>query len=96
MLRVTDELMEVRPWAEARGACPFRRLDGTLGLSPGPPSSLPVSWGEFEATFRLGHQVVVYDDAPGACSSFVGTAEEARAYVAAADPRTSGAAGPTP
>jgi len=97
MLRVTDEIVELRHVAEARGIWPHRHVNGSLALLPGEAISFfPVSWGEFEATFRIGRQVLVYDDAPGACSAFVGTAQEVRDYVARADPRVSGSAGPSP
>lgn len=97
MLRVTDELVEVRRWAEARGARPFRHADGGLALEQGEPdAAVAVDWGEFESAFRLGRSVAVFDEAPGSCTSYVGTKEEARAYVARAAPHASGASGRTP
>lgn len=98
MLRVTEDLLELRHWAEGRGGSPCRHPDGRIGLcfggDPGP--ALPVGWDEFEATFCLGRCVFVYDDSPGKDRAFIGGVEEARAYVASADPHVSGWAGPTP
>ena len=92
MLRVTDDILELRHWVEERGGSPCRSADGRLGLCFGadPSPALPVGWDEFEPTFVLGRSVLVYDDAPGCNHCFVGTMEEARAYVAAADPRITG------
>jgi hypothetical protein len=98
MLRVTEELGELRRWAEQHGGAPCRKRDGTLALCFGavPDIALPVDWGEFETNFVLARCVLVYDDAPGCTHCFVGPLADARAYVAAAPPRTSGVAGPTP
>jgi hypothetical protein len=98
MLRVTDDLLELRRWAEVHGGAPCRRRDGTLTLCFGAPpdAALTVGWDEFEVNFVLRGNVLVYDDAPGCTHCFVGSLAEARAYVAAADPRASGVAGPTP
>jgi hypothetical protein len=98
VLRVTDDLLELRHWAEERGGCPCRALDGRIGLCFGvdPAPALLVGWDEFESNFVLRRCVLVYDDAPGSIAVFIGDAVEARAFVASADPRVSGAAGPTP
>ncbi len=98
MLRVTQDLLELRHWAEERGGSPCRHHDGRIGLCFGndPWPALPVGWDEFEINFCMGQCVCVYDDAPGSNRAFVGGFHEARAYVASADPRVSGAAGPTP
>jgi hypothetical protein len=98
MLRVTDDVVELRRWAQEHGGAPCRRRDGTLTICFGavPDAALPVDWGEFEANFVLAGCVLVYDDAPGCTHCFVGPTVDARAYVAAADPRASGSAGPTP
>ena len=98
MLRVTDDLLELRRWAEERGGIPCRRLDGRLALcfGDGERPGLIVGWDEFESNFVLSRGALVYDDAPGCTHCFVGTALEARAWVAAADPSTSGSAGRTP
>ena len=98
MLRVTDDLLELRQWVEARAGHPCRRPDGALALcfEAIPAPALLVDWGEFEATFVAARCVLVYDDAPGCNRCFVGPVSEAQAYVAGADPRVSGAGGPTP
>jgi len=98
MLRVTEDLIEVRHWAEHHGGRPCRRLDGALALCFGREASpgLVVEWAEFESNFVLGRCVLVYDEAPGSHRCFVGPEREARAYLDALDPCTRGAAGPTP
>lgn len=85
MLRVTQDVVELRRWAESRGARPCRdRTTGRLALLfGGDPCAVPVGWGEFEPAFCAGRCVFVYDEAPGSHRSFVGPAEEARAWVAA-------------
>jgi len=96
MLRVTDDILELRTWAEERGGRPGRLPDGrlVLGFAAGPDpdarAAVPVDWGEFEATFVGSRRVVVYDDGPDLTRCFVGTAEEVRAYVRRADPRLTG------
>lgn len=98
MLRVTDDLIEVRRWAEHRGGQPCRRPDGQpcLSFAPGAPPPVPVGWDEFEATFVLGRCVLAYDDAPGSRRCFIGTEHDVRAFVRTIDPRARGAEGPTP
>jgi hypothetical protein len=98
MLRVTDDILELRHWVEERGGRPCRQPDGRISVCFGgdPRPALPVDWGEFEIIFHGRKKVAVYDDAPGSANLFLGTADEARAYVAAADPSLSGASGPTP
>jgi hypothetical protein len=97
MLRVTDDILEVRHWAEERGGTPCRRADGKVALCFGDRLDVSVvGWDEFEPTFVLGHSVLVYDDAPDCTHHFIGSPDEARAYVAAQNPRLSGAAEPTP
>jgi hypothetical protein len=98
MLRVTEDLVEVRRWAERHGGRPCRRLDGTLELCfvEDPAPALSVGWDEFETNFVLTRCVLVYDETPGCTRSFVGPAGEARAYIRSLDPRLSGAAGDTP
>ncbi len=98
MLRVTDDLMEVRHWAERRGGRPCRRLDGQpcLTFEPSAPSAIPVGWDEFEAAFVLGRCVLAYDDAPGCVRCFIGKESDIRAFVRTLDPRARGAEGPTP
>lgn len=98
MLRVTEDILELRHWAEERQGSPCRFPDGRISLCFGRKlgPALPVGWDEFEANFCVGRCVFVYDDSPGCNHVFIGTADEARAYVSSADPRVSGAAGPTP
>jgi hypothetical protein len=97
MLRVTDEILEVRHWAEERGGRPCRQADGRLGLCFGDRIDVVlVGWDEFEPTFRLGHCVLAYDDAPDCRNHFIGSQDEARAFVASTDPRLTGAAEGTP
>ena len=98
MLRVTDDLIEVRHWAEHRGGRPCRRPEGSLALCFGatPDVGFPIGWDEFESNFVLGRYVLVYDEAPGSVRSFVGPEADARAYIASLDPRISGAAGYVP
>lgn len=84
MLRTTEDLLELRRWAEARGGAPCRSPDGRVGLCFGgdPAPALLVGWDEFGANFKVGRGVAVY--APGSAGCFVGTAAEAHAYVARA------------
>ena len=98
MLRVTDDLLELRRWAEERGGRPCRDLGGRIGLCFGadPSPAIAIGWDEFEPNFCLGRCAFVYDDAPGCNRYFIGGADDARAYVATADPHVSGSAGPTP
>ncbi len=95
MLRTTQDIVELRHWAEARGARPCRDpADGRLGLAvPGMPcTAQEVGWDEFEPTFAVTHAVFVYDDAPGARRCFVGSMDDAHAFVT----RECGAAGYAP
>jgi hypothetical protein len=98
MLRATDDILELRHWVEERCGQPCRFADGKLGLCFGEElaGATLVGWDEFEPTFCAGLCVFVYDDSPGCNHHFIGSREEARGYVAAADPRASGSAGPTP
>ncbi len=98
MLRVTDDLIELRHWAEHRGGRPCRCLDGRpcLSFDFGADQPVPVGWDEFEAAFVLGRCVLAYDDAPGSRRCFIGTEPDVRAFVAGLDPRARGAAGPVP
>jgi hypothetical protein len=83
MLRATDDVLELRHWAEERGGFPCRRPDGgpALCFDAAETPGLAVDWGEFEASFVLGRYVCVYDDGPGARRSFIGSRDEARAFI---------------
>ncbi len=88
MLRVTQEVGEVRRWAEQRGARPCRDpASGALWLVfPGQTCSHEeVGWGEFEPTVLGWRCVFVYDDAPSGRAFFVGPEERARRFVAEAE-----------
>ncbi len=83
MLRVTDDILEVRCWAEARDGWPCRDAEnGRLSLSfPGKPcSGIEVGWDEFEPTFCAAHCVFIWDDSPCSQLCFIGSEEEARAW----------------
>ncbi len=87
MLRVTDDISELRCWAEERGATPCRDpTTGRLALAfAGEPCpGLEVGWDEFEPTFCAARAVFVYDDGPGARHWYLGSEQEARAFVARA------------
>ena len=90
MLRITDDVVEVRRWAESRGAHPCRDADdGTIRLRVADdPCAIPVGWDEFESAFCLARSVLVYDAAPGSRSFFLGGAEEARRFVEEERPGT--------
>ncbi len=85
MLRVTDDVLELRRWAETLGGRPCRdAATGRLRVAfpPGDRCAVDVGWDEFEPAFCAGRCVFVYDDAPGARRCFVGALEEAHAFVA--------------
>jgi hypothetical protein len=86
MLRVTEDVLEVRRWAEFHGARPCRDADtGRLTLAvPGEACRVDVGWDEWEPAFRWGRNLFVYDDSPGLRPHFVGDEAEARSWVAAA------------
>jgi hypothetical protein len=94
VLRVTDDVLELRSWAEERGGQPCRQLDGRLTLCFGPDSgsALRVGWDEFEVAFMHGRDAFAYDDAPGCSHCFVGTTDEVHAWVREYHPRHTGAA----
>ena len=84
MLRATEDVVEIRRWAEGRGARPCRdQQTGRLGIAfPGEPcAAADVDWAEFEVTFLTKRDVFVYDDAPGARRVFVGDVDEAYRFV---------------
>jgi hypothetical protein len=83
MYRTTQDVIELRRWAETRGARPSREKEtGRLRLAfPGDAGGCDVGWDEFEPAFLTRRDVFVYDDAPGAGSCFLGPAEEAHAFI---------------
>jgi hypothetical protein len=85
MLRVTQDVVELRRWAESHGARPCRDPDtGRLGLAVDDGGcAIRVGWDEFEPAFCVSRCVFVYDDAAGSRRFFVGGAEEAQAFVGA-------------
>lgn len=86
MLRVTQDIVELRRWAESRGAQPCRdRASGRIALAFGDDAcAFLVGWDEFEPTFFACRCVFVYDEAPGSHRHFLGPTEEAHAFVAQA------------
>lgn len=87
MLRTTQDILELRRWAESRGARPCREEEsGRLTLvvpGEGAVQVCDVGWEEFEPAFLTRRDVFVYDDAPGCSRCFVGSLVEAHAYVRA-------------
>lgn len=83
MFRTTQDVVEIRRWAEAHGARPCRdERTGRLVLAfPDQGGGCDVGWDEFEPTFLANHDVLVYDDAPGHARCFIGPVGEARAFV---------------
>jgi hypothetical protein len=81
--RTTQDVVELRRWAEAHGARPRRdeRTGRLLLALPGQCGGCDVGWDEFEPTFLVCHDVFVYDDAPGRPRCFVGPVAEARTFV---------------
>ncbi len=83
MYRTTEDVLELRRWAEVHRARPCREAgSGRLVLSlPGAPCGEEVGWDEFEPTFVTCRLVFVYDDAPGSARCFLGPTDEARAFI---------------
>jgi hypothetical protein len=83
MLQVTQDVVQVRRWAEERGGRPCRRLDGRIALNlPGDICrGVEVGWDEFEPVFCAGRLAFVHGDA-GSRTWFIGTQREAREFVA--------------
>jgi hypothetical protein len=84
MLRVTQDVLEIRRWADAHHARPCRDAASgrlLLALAGEPCSALGVGWDEFEAAFLASRSVCVYDDSPGLRRVFVGAPDEAHRYV---------------
>jgi hypothetical protein len=48
---------------------------------PGDLGGREVGWEEFEPVFRAGGHVCIYDDSPGARRCFIGSPDEALAYL---------------
>ncbi len=84
MLRTTQDVVELRHWAESRGAQPCRDPGcGRIALAfAGDPCAFPVGWDEFEPAFMASRSVFVYDEAPGSRRHFLGPMDEAHAFVA--------------
>ncbi len=84
MLRSTQDVVEIRWWAEQRDARPCRdEASGRLGIAfPGTRcGEYLVGWDEWETTLLVRGLMFVYDDAPGARRAFVGTPEEAHRFI---------------
>ncbi len=85
MFRTTQDIVELRRWAELRGARPCRddRTGRLVLVLPGRAGgcALDVGWDEFEPTFLASGEVFVYDDAPGYARFFLGPAAEAHAFI---------------
>jgi hypothetical protein len=85
MFRTTQDVVELRHWAESRGARPCRdEATGRLGLViPGHacPATQEVGWDELESTFMVSRSVFVYEDAPGGHRWFIGSSDEAHAFL---------------
>jgi hypothetical protein len=97
MLRVTQDIFELRHWAEARGGHPCRdAATGRLGFhfAGEPCRAIEVGWDEFEPAFCVGRCVCVCDDAPGATTWFIGTEDEAKQYLCGSPAWGAGAAHP--
>ncbi len=83
MYRTTQDVVEVRRWAEARGYRPCRdELSGRLVLAFPDQAGCPeVGWEEFEPAFLVAQQVFVCDEGPGHIRCFVGPPGEARDFL---------------
>ncbi len=83
MYRTTQDVVELRRWAEMHGARPCRdeRTGRLLLVLPGEGGACDVGWDEFEPAFLACHDVFVYDDAPGRPRCFVGAAADAHAFI---------------
>jgi hypothetical protein len=83
VFRTTQDVVELRRWAEAHGARPCRdeRTGRLLLALPAQGGACDVGWDEFEATFLACHDVFVYDEAPGRPRCFVGPAADAHAFI---------------
>jgi len=80
--RTTQDVIEIRRWAEQHGARPCRDGEtGRLALALPGQGGCDVGWDEFEPSFLTGHGVFVYDDAPGHPRCFVGSVAEAREFL---------------
>jgi hypothetical protein len=84
MLRSTQDVVEIRRWAEQRDARPCRdEATGRLGVAfPGSRcGEYLIGWDEFESTLVVCGFVFVYDDSPSARRVFVGTPDEAHRFI---------------
>ena len=89
MFRTTQSVTEIRRWAESRDGRPCRdEGSGRIGIAlPGQPcEAREVGWDEFEVTFRVTGCVFLYEDAPGSRRLFVGSPDDARAWMRVACP----------
>ena len=83
MFRTTQDVVELRRWAESHGARPCRdEHTGRLALLlPGQAGACAVGWDEFEPAFLAHQDVFVYDESPGRPQCFIGPAAEAHAFI---------------
>jgi hypothetical protein len=84
MFRATQDVVELRRWAELRGARPCRDAESgqlQLAFPDGACQSVEVGWDEFEPAFVYAREVFVYDDAPGGRRCFIGPLADAQAFV---------------
>ncbi len=86
MFRTTQDVVELRRWAEAHGARPCRdeRTGRLTLLLPGQGGACDVGWDEFEPTFLARGDVFVYDESPGHVQCFIGPAADAHAFLCGA------------
>lgn len=82
MLRVTQDVVQVRRWAEERRGRPARRLDGRIALNlPGDICrGVEIGWDEFEPVFCAGRLAFAHGEA-GSDLWFIGTPREAREFL---------------
>jgi hypothetical protein len=84
MVRITQNVVEVRSWVQARSGWPCRRLDGGIAVSfPGDRCrGIEIGWDEFEPNFCARRYVLALDDAHGSTRHFLGSVADARTYLA--------------
>jgi hypothetical protein len=99
MLRATDDIIDLRHWAEARGARPCREpATGRLLLAfqGEARSGDDIGWDEFEPIFCHSHRVFVYDDRPGSRMHFIGEELDAQDFFARVAETGQSSASPEP